>query len=308
MSEKTKLRIKDVIDELDYRPNILARNLKSKKSGLIGVIISDVTNPVMVHLISGIMDQCAKEGYQVITADSGENIQKEREYILSMVDRQVDGLIIDIVDYNEHSLLESLKEKGFNIVLADRTINKPCFDTVTTDNYEMSKSAVKTLYSMGYEAVALFSSDLLKSNVRLARYSAFVNQSELHIAEPERYVYTFRQDKEEDYKQALEDFISKNVGKKKAVFASTPMSLLNLLNAAYELNVNIPKDIGVCGYDNLYWTKLISGGITVIEQPFHEVGVESAKIILQRIRGELIDEPKYVELKSKLIVRNSTNL
>ncbi|MCL2286537.1 MAG: LacI family DNA-binding transcriptional regulator [Firmicutes bacterium] len=308
MSEKTKNKIKSVIEELDYRPNLIARNLKSQKTNLIGVIVSDVTNPVTVQLIKGVIDQCTNEGYQVIIASSDEKVVKEKEYIHSMVDRQVEGLIISIVNYNEFEMLETLSEKGVKIVLADRTINKPVLDMVTTDNYDMTKVVIQSLYNMGFEAVALFSSDLLRSNVRLARYSAFLNQSEMYVPNPSKLVYIFNEDNEEEYKKGLSDFIGRHPGRKVAAFATTPMALLNLLGAARDLDLRIPEDIGVCGYDNLHWTKLIGGGITVVEQPFYEVGVESAKMLIKRIRNQVDDSPKYIELKSKLILRNSTNI
>jgi len=308
MSEKTKNKIKNVIEELDFRPNLIARNLKAQKTGLIGVIVSDVTNPVTVQLIKGIIDQCTMEGYQVITASSDEEMKKEREYILSMVDRQVEGLIVSIVNYNEFELLENLRAKGVKIVLADRTINKPVLDMVTTDNYEMTKSVIKALYEMGFDAVALFSSDLLSSNVRLARCNAFLNQSGAHISNPKELAYIFSEDSEDEYKKALLDFIGNFPDKKIAAFASTPMALLNLVGAVHELNLRIPEDIGLCGYDNLHWTKLLNGGISVIEQPFYEVGVESAKMLIKRIRNEEDERPQYIELKSKLVVRNSTNI
>ena len=308
MSEKTKKRIQSVIEELNYRPNAIARSLKSQKTGLIGVIVSDVTNPVTVQLIKGIIDHSTHEGYQVVTASSSEKPAKEREYILSMMDRQVEGLIVIVADYNEFDLLESLRAKGANIVLADRTINKPVFDVVTTDNYAMTKHALKTLYGLGFEVVGLFSSDLLRSNVRLARYNAFLNQSREHIQNPEDFAYVLRGDQEEGYKKSLADFMAKCAGKKAAAFASTPMAMLNLLGAVHELGLKIPEDLGVCGYDNLHWTRLISGGITVIEQPFYEVGVESAKMLIKRIRNEIKDGPQYIELNSRLILRNSTRI
>jgi len=156
--------------------------------------------------------------------------------------------------------------------------------------------------------VALFSSDLLRSNVRLARYNAFLNQSEEYVQAPEELVYIFSEDGEERYKNALADFVRKHHGQRVAVFASTPMSLLYVLGAANELGLRIPEDIGVCGYDNLHWTKLIGGGISVVEQPFYEVGIESAKMLITRIRNEAESGPKYMELKSKLILRNSTSI
>ena len=311
MSEKTKLRIKAIIEELDYRPNMMARSLKSKKTGLIGVIVSDITNPVVIMMVKGIIDYAAKEGYQVVTASSDEKTAKEKEYIHSMIDRQVEGLIVNIVDYNDYELVESLAAKGAKIVLADRTIGKPVLDMVTTDNYDVTRSTIKSLYGLGYDVVGLFSSELLKSNVRLARHDGFLDESAGFVEDSKKLVYLFKDDSVEEYKQALEDFTRKNSSAGRlAVFASTPRALLNLLSAAHELDIRIPGDLGVCGYDNLHWTRLIGGGISVVDQPFYEVGTESAKILIDRIRNDMPEgeKPKYVELKSRLILRNSTNI
>ena len=304
MSTKTKAKVKKAIEELKYRPNLTARTLKSQKTNLIGVIVSDITNPVTVHLIKGVIDECAKEGYQVVTACSDEDTEKEKEYAQAMIDRQVEGLIIGIVDYNEFSHLENLKEMGAKIVLADRTISRPMLDMVTTDNYEMTKDAIRNLYSTGFERVALFSPDLLKSKVRFERYTAFLNQSKEYVDDPNELVYLLKDTK--DYLSALRDFKMANPSKRLAAFASTPISLLNFLGAVNELELGIPEEIGICGYDNLPWTKLISGGITVVEQPFYEVGKKSAELLIKRINGLEDNGPQYVVLKSRLIIRNST--
>ena len=308
MSEKTKEKIKKTIEELDFRPNLTARTLKSQKTNLIGVIVPDISNPVTVLLIKGVIDECAKAGYQVITACSDENTAKEEKYAKAMIDRQVEGLIVNIVDYNEFDLLKNLSDKGTKIVLADRTINRPVLDMVTTNNYEMTKELIRALYGMGFEQVAFFSSDLLKSNVRYNRYSAFLKQSKEYVGDPDALAYLFNGNGEEKYKKALSEFVAKNPGKRIAAFASTPMALLNLLAAVHELGLNTPGDIGVCGYDNLPWTKLINGGITVVEQPYYDVGAQSAKLLIRRIEGKEVSCPWYVELKSKIIFRNSTKI
>ena len=306
MSEKTRIRIKDAIEELGYRPNLVARNLKTKKTGLIGLIVSDATNPVTAHLVKGATDFAGDMGYQIITASSEECIGKEREYILSMADRQIDGFIIAVADFGEYGTLCKLAERGVHIVLADRSIDEHIFDTVTTDNYDMTKSAIDTLYKMGYDKVALFSSKLLRSRVRSLRYNGFLDQSALYIEDPEKIAYIA--ETEQEYIESLTDFMTAYCGKK-AVFASTPMALLNLYNAAHELKLDIPRDLGVCGYDNIGWTKLIGGGVTVVDQPIYEVGSQAANLLIARIRGELLDiPPKYIELKSSLILRNSTKI
>ncbi|MCL2527526.1 MAG: LacI family transcriptional regulator [Defluviitaleaceae bacterium] len=308
MSDKTRDKIKAVIQELDYRPSPIARCLKSQKTGLIGVIVSDITNPVTVKLIKGIIDCATPEGYQVVTATSDETSAKEQKYIQSMFDRQVEGLIVVVANYNEYELLESLQEKGAKIVLADRPINKPIFDTVTTDNYAITRSAIKSLYNMGYDEVGLFSPNLLRSNVRLLRYNAFYDQSIAQGKNPDLFAYVIPRGTEDEYKKALADFMGKCKGKHVAAFASTPTAMLSLIEATHELGLAIPNDLGVLGFDNLHWSRLIFGGITVIEQPFYEVGFESAKMLIKRIKNEITEGPKYIELNSKLVLRNSTKV
>lgn len=309
MSEETRQRIKEVIEELEYRPNVIAQNLKSKKTGLIGVIVSDITNPFVSILIKGIIDVCTKEGYQVITASSDENVEKEISYIRSMVDRQVEGLIINTTGDNE-SFLKDLKQKNIKMILADRPMKQCILDTVTTNNYDMTTEAVKVLYQSGFDKVAFFSNKLSNSNVRLVRYNAFIEESKKYIKEPESLAYILNNNKDNlEYKQALIDLSYKNKNKKVVAFAVNGVVMLSLLNACKDLNIQIPNDLGVCGYDDLAWTKLVGNGISVVSQPSYDVGVKSAQILIGRIRNEIHQSsPMYVELASKLILRGSTNL
>ena len=312
MSGETRERIKNVIEELEYRPNIIAQNLKSKKTGLIGVIVSDITNPFVSILIKGIIDICTKEGYQVIAASTDEKTEKEIEYIKSMIDRQVEGLIINTTGNNE-DFLEYMKSKDINMVLADRPMKNCILDTVTTDNYKMTIKTIKTLYEFGFDKVALFSNEVHRSNVRLSRYNAFIEESRNYVSDPNSLVYILeknnKEDEHVDYKNALQDVVNKNRNKKIAVFAVNGVTMLNLLTCAKELGLEIPRDLGACGYDDWAWAKLIGSGISVVSQPSYKVGTRSAEILIGRIRNEINTiDPLYVELGSKLILRGSTNL
>jgi len=308
MSEETRERIKSVIDELEYRPNVIAQNLKSKKTGLIGVIVSDITNPFVSILIKGIIDVCTKEGYQVITASSNEIMEKEVEYIKSMIDRQVEGLIVNTTGNNE-DFLRSLKDKGIKVVLADRPMNQCVLDTVTTDNYEMTIKSIRSLYNCGFDKVALFSNQIFESNVRVARYNAFIKASKDYVDKPNSLIYILDNNTEEEYKKSLLDFINRYPNEKVAIFTVNGVTTLNLLKASKNLNLKAPEDFGLCGYDDWDWAKLIGNGISAVSQPSYDVGVESAKILIGRIKNHILQKkPMYVELKSKLILRGSTNM
>jgi len=302
MSLETKERIEQVIEDLNYRPNFLARNLKSKKSGLIGVIVSDIKNYVMPLLIEGIMSHFIPLGYQVIVSSSGENPKKEVEYVNSMIDRQVEGLIVNTSGSNDNFL----KSQTIPLVLADRTIIGNSIGTVTTNNNEITKETTKMLYEKGFTKVALFLKDVTKSDVRNKRYKAFLEEAQNKGLHSE-HIFSLEEGAESYKKELLSLLNKKSVCEKLAIFAAEPVSLLHLLEAMQELNLEAPRDLGILGYDDLVWTRLIWGGISVVSQPFYEVGRESAKLLLDKINDEknIVD---YQELKSKLILRNSTLL
>lgn len=122
MSEESRQRIADVIEELGYRPNSLARSLKSKQSFVLGVIVSDITSPFSPILLKGISDCCDRYGYRILIANSDDEPRKERDYIMNMIDQSVDGIILNTTGGNDEFLRETA-DMGMKFVLADRTID-----------------------------------------------------------------------------------------------------------------------------------------------------------------------------------------
>ncbi|MGF7400656.1 LacI family DNA-binding transcriptional regulator [Thermoanaerobacterium thermosaccharolyticum] len=143
MSDATRENIKKVIEELNYRPNNLARSLKLNRSNLIGVLVSDIGNHFSSILVKGIEKVLKENGYNLIIASTDNDATKEREYILSLLDNNVDGLIINTAGGNDDFLIR-LSKKGLPIVLADRSIKDTVFDTVVVNRYEHNyKKSIK---------------------------------------------------------------------------------------------------------------------------------------------------------------------
>lgn len=311
MSKDTKLRIKNVIEELNYRPNIVAQNLKSKKSNLIGVVVSDISNPFSSILLQGIVDYSTNKGYQVIVSTTDNKIDKEQKYINSMLGRKVDGIIVNTTGGNDEFLKELIKKDIF-ITLADRTIKDLALDTVTTNNKTMTSKVIKFLYKSGYDNVAFFSNLIYKNDTRLIRYNSFIEESKKYIKNPDDLIYIIDNNKINKLEKALLDFLNKNKNKKNAIFTVNGVVMLSLLNVAKKLNIKIPNDLGVCGYDDWDWCNLVGSGLSVVAQPSYDVGSKSAELLIDRIKKgihySLYSPPVYIELESQLILRDSTNI
>lgn len=308
MSEGTKKRIQLVIEELDYRPNNLARGLKSNKSGLIGVIIADITSPFSSILVKGIGDLCQEKGYQIIIANTDNDLDKERHYLQSLIDTRVEGLIVNTTGANREFLMR-LGRQGMPIVLADRALDELMFDTVMSNNFEMTFETIKHLFEGGFGEVAFFTEEIGQISSRYIRKDAFLAAyRELRGIAAEHLIYTINSIQPQTVLEAINRFSNQKTKENKAIFAVNGVTLLSVLQGLSKLNLNIPEDMGICGYDDWGWASLIPPGITVISQPSFQVGVESAKLLLAKIKAKRKIQPKLIQLPAELIVRGSTIL
>ncbi|MCH3964922.1 MAG: LacI family DNA-binding transcriptional regulator [Clostridium sp.] len=306
MSENTRNRIEKVIEELDYRPNNTARTLKLKKSRLIGVVMADLTNPFSSILIKGIGDGCRKYNYNIIITNADNDKDREKEYLLSLMDQNVDGIIINGTGYNEELLIH-IKNKNVPVVMLDRIVNSKFFDGVTSNNYEMTFNIVNYLIDEGFHNAALFTPPVGNISSRIERKKAFIEVCSKRLDSSNFGVYVLEDYNEGDIESKLLDFVENHSGTK-AVFAINGVVLLNVLNNMRKLKLKIPDDAGICGYDDWGWAALIPPGITTISQPSYDMGFESAKILMEKIRRDNLGRTTCVYLKSSLKVRGSTNL
>jgi len=308
MSEETKTRIENVIKELDYRPSNIARTLKLNKSKLIGVLIADISSPFSSILVKGIGDVCKENGYMVIIANTDNDPDKEKDYIESLIDNRVEGLIINTTGKINDFINEKGKQ-GLSIVLADRGSKELKFDTITTNNYEMTFKTIKHLIKKGFKKIAFFTQDVGSISSRYIRKNAFLDAFKEQLGiDASDMVYVIDLNDKEMVDTSILDFVNKYKKQNKALFTVNGVTMLNVLQGVSRLKLKIPEDIGVCGYDDWGWASLIPPGITVINQPSYQVGVESAKCLINRMNDtENSKKPaKFIELPAELDERGST--
>ena len=269
----------------------------------IGVVIADIANPFSSILLKGIGDCCKQYGYNVMSAFTDNDPEREKECILSLVDQQVEGLIINTTCQN-NDFLEQIAAKYVPIVLADRPIFPTRFDTVRTNDYPVTLETLRYLAQQGYRRVGFFSEPVQGIGTRVLRLSAYHEACRTGvIEEPQEYILPQEDNPQADI-ELVQSFMARNAAAKKAIFTANGVAMLRVLEAIETLNLTMPDDLGCCGFDNWRWTGLIKPGITAISQPSYEVGMECVKRMMMRIQGSKA-APQMIELVNELVIRGS---
>lgn len=155
ISEKTREKVEAVIKELNYIPNSAAQSLNIKKTKLLSLIITDITNPFFTKVARGAADKANQMGYQLILCNTDENYEKESEYINALISKRVDGVIIAPTGDQSTKNLKKLIKNRIPFTLIDRQIEDVSCDRVLGDNYEGTKLLLQHLIDYGHQRIAM---------------------------------------------------------------------------------------------------------------------------------------------------------
>lgn len=281
MSDDTRKRIEQVIEETNYTPNIMAQSLKSKKSRLIGVIIADITNPFSNNIVKGIDDIARKEGYQIIVGNSNFEYINEKKYIERMLDMGVDGFIIQpSTEFDK--FVTYIEKMGKKIVCVDRVSTNFEGKCVKANNYDITYKAITQLYNKGYEEFIFVSEDLDMAITRIERKNGFLDAIE-SIGANSYIVKVENQLSYIDLSKELMKYI--NTRKKVAIFAAHGKVLQKVFRAAKHMEWDVPSKVGIIGFDNWNWTIYASPSVTTIDQPTYQEGKHATKLLIDMIEN-----------------------
>ncbi|NRT79000.1 LacI family DNA-binding transcriptional regulator [Clostridium beijerinckii] len=306
MSQETQEKIDEAIKVLKYRPNRIAQTLKAKNSNIIGVTIADIGNPFSSLLIKGINDVCRANNYQLLVTNADNLAEREKENIESLLDSQVDGLLVNTTG-NNYKYLEEFKDSdNFKpIVLLDRFINPLIYDSVTMNNAEVTKNILDELLKNDYDHYVYFSEDINGISSRLERKKAMEEFLSRNVNTSGETNIIKKNDIKE-IKERIENILNKNKDKNICFFANNDEILKVLIECLYDLNIRIGVDIGIFGFADEKWARLIGPGITSIDENPYEMGERAAKLLFERIDGSRKDDFVLEEIPVKIHLNYST--
>jgi len=305
---QTRERIQQILCATGFQPSGVARGLATGKSRSVGLIIPDITNPFYPLLVRGAEAALSKSGYSLFLCNSAGDIVKEKEYVRVLMEKGVDGVILDSAESDCDCQLELLEEKAVPFVLLDRLIEGRAKQVgVFVDNRQGARLAADRLFSRaGCSLVFLKGpADLSQSILRLAGVEDVWRARGLPAAALR--VLNGDDSLASGYRLTIEllDQATPGALPFNALFACNDLMAIGALRALKEKGVAVPGQVEVIGFDDIELADLVDPPLSTVSQPALEMGARSAELLLRLIDGKA-PRPKTLVLMPKLVLRGTT--
>ncbi|WP_300605691.1 LacI family DNA-binding transcriptional regulator [Trebonia sp.] len=303
VSEETARRVTEAAERLGYRPNPVARSLRTRRSHTIGVLIPDLNNPLFPPIVRGLEDRLAKQGYVVLIGNTDGDLARERAVFDQMRARHVDGFVLATATLH-NPLLAEAAEADLPVVLMNRTAQGYPFSSVSVDNEQGESAAVAHLVSLGHTRIGHIAGPQ-EVSTGVARLRGFHDAMLSHglTADESVVVYASNYTIEEG-RRCGHELLSAN-GELTAIVAANDMLAVGCYGALDDVGMRCPEDISVIGFNDMPFIDRLRPPLSTVRFPHYRLGTEAAKLLLERI--EDADSPvKILYLAPELVARGST--
>ncbi len=302
VSDETKARIVEAMHELQYRPNVLARSLRSGKTYTIGLIMPDSENPFFSAVGREVEAKAFELGYSVILCNTERDAERQSFYVEVLRNKQVDGVII-IPTGDEISGISFLIEQSIPVVVIDRWLPDLSIDAVLTDNHLGGYQATKHLIDLGHRRIACIGAPaaLTPAGDRLSGYRKALKESGIE-EDPDLVLLGDYHAKSGS--EAMTRLLAL-ASPPTAVFAGNDLMAIGAMRAVLDAGLSVPQDVAVVGFDAIELARYTNPTLTTIAQPVGDIGSQAAALLIERI-DDKTRAPRRPVLSTRLIVRQST--
>lgn len=309
VSEITRKKVQELAEVLNYKPNFLAQGLRNQESKIVGLIIPRIVHHFFSNIINGVIQAAAKKGYMVITLQSNESYELEKEQINRLIEKNVDGILLSLSDKTvNHKHINQIIEYGIPIVLYDKISKLVNCSKVIIDDRKAACAATQHLIDTGCKKIAHIRGPMTPQTT-IDRFLGYKKALELNnIPYDGALVYTSEDLSFEDgyylAKTIVEDHEDVD-----GVFSFTDLVASGVLVRFKEIGINIPNDIAIMGFSNWLLSRVTSPTLSTVDQPGYEMGVKAFVLLYNEIQNNKTEQsspPEIVEIPTKVIVRGST--
>lgn len=302
VNEDTKKKVLDAIKKLGYRPNIVARSLKTQRTKTIGILVPDISSGLYPEIVRGTEDVANIYDYNVILCNSDFDPEKEKEYLRVLREKMVDGVI-----YMSSSLgtdiLDVINELDIKTVLVETKDREGTLPSVTIDNVSAAKESTNYLIGKGRKNIAFVGVDKNAMNAWGDRYIGYENALKENGMEIDNDLVYFKSLRVKAGAEAVEQFV--NSGKKfDGVVCASDEIAVGVINALREKGMNVPGEISVIGFNNNDVASIFYPKISTINQPSYDMGSVAMRMLIKMLNKKELEEGHYV-LDYSLIERES---
>lgn len=313
ISTGTKEKIWKIAQELNYIPNITARELSSRKTTTVGYIYTSIGKTSLDPMMEGIEDTVTKEGLQLLSFNSRENVEAERDYLRFLHEKRVEGILIFPVVTNEGNNLSYLKflvESKIPVIMVDRYFSELDTDYVVSDNFRGAYEAVTHLIKLGHRRMGYIMGQEYLTSVcdRLKGYKKALQDYDIDYQEElvKKVIPRPALSIEESYK-ATKELLKEEPT---AIFTYNEIATIGALKAIKEKGIDVPKELAFVGFDEVAVVSHIFMPLTVVIQQTYRIGEIGARMLVERVKHlhekkREFSEVRHVSVKTKLLVGDS---
>lgn len=300
VSGKTRNKVLKVIEELNYVPNNLAVSMVKKKSKMIAIMVPDIINPFYTSVIQGTETIAKAHDYLPFVYSTNDDQKEEIEFLNTILSKGIDG-IITISSFKDYSFYKKLAKP---VVHVDRYLDRCGMDGVVIDNYGGAYHAVEHLIHHGHKNIAIINGPK-DFNIGKERFKGYQDAlKDYQLAIQPKYIKQVRWVEEDGYQSTIE--LLKLDEPPTAIFASNNMLCRGVIKAVQDMDIRLGEQLSLVGFDDNELATFNVPNVTVIDRPTFEMGIQAARILLERMEEqEKGGMPKKVLLGTKLICRGS---
>lgn len=301
VSNITRKKIMAVIEELNYRPSSIARGLATRRTGTLGVVVPDISNPFFASIVRSAEEEAYAKDYSVFLGNTNEDPKRELAVLQSLEDNQVDGLIICSSRLEDETLFKILTHVPTS-VLVFRERKNADVGAFTVDDVFGGQAAIEHLLRTGHRNIGLISGPPISSSSfgRMMGYQIALQAADILIKDSWiRHCHPVVEGGQETAYDLLQ-----NNREITALFCHNDLVAVGAIQACAKLGLRVPDDIAIIGYDDIRLAALVSPALTTLHVPMAEIGTQAMQMLLERIEC-VSAEPREIHLQPKLVVRAS---
>ena len=311
VSKDVQERVRKAALKLNYRPNMVARQLKGSRLNAIGVLLPDIANPFSTELVNGVKQVFDVVGYTTFIATSSRSVEQEKASLQAFADHRVDGLIVAPRGTKmRDEVLKDILRQGIPVATIGRPVKLAAVDCVTADHWQGAFDVVTHLISLGHKRIGFIgiSPEDKLSLRRYQGYAAALEQAGIQVQDqyivgpPDAPAFATQEDGFTGM-----TWLAELSHPPTAVFARNDFAAIGAIRAAHKLGMRVPEDVAIAGFDNIPLAAFTTPPLTTVEQPITEQGAAAATLLLNRIVGEFRGTAKNICMNCSLIVRESTD-
>jgi LacI family transcriptional regulator len=304
VDSQTVERVLQAAEELRYRPNSMARGLKTNRTFTVGMLLPDLTNPLFPPIVRGIDDSLGQADYTVILANTDNDDDKERAVLRALLSRGVDGLILATAQRSASAAVREIVEGGLPTVLVNRTMDDVEVSSITGDDRQGARLAVEHLAGLGHRRIAHVAGPQHFST-GLARYRGFLDAMERTGIEVDPDLVILSESFQEEAGATAFRALLRRRSDMTAVVAGNDLIALGCYDVLGEHGLSAGSDVSVVGFNDMLFADKLCPPLTTVRIPHYEIGARAGQIVLELIQGRRSDAVQ-VHLDAELVERAST--